>query len=165
MVNKNTRAFVKMSPKNPKKQFGKIIKDVKRVMRDISGTISEQGLVRIKQNTPVGARLRVGRSRHTREMWTKTVNNRRDGSFTINLNNPSKVVDFLNRGTSPSPGRYMPLLDRRIRSGMHPGITATKFIDTTENEIFHTVMKFTRGIERKMERSARRHLRGKPQRI
>lgn len=165
MVNKNSRAFIKMSPKDPAKAFGRMIKDFKIIMRDMSRVISEQALVRVKENTPVGFRLRSGRSRHTKELWTKTVNNRRDGGFTINLNNPSQVVDFLNRGTNPSPGRYLPHLNRRIRTGSHPGIQPTKFLDRTEDEVFNSVRKATEGIERKVEMSGRRHLRGKTRRI
>ena len=41
---------------------------------------------------------------------------------------------FVNEGTGPSPGRYVPAIDRRLKRkkggiGIHPGVRATHFFD------------------------------------
>lgn len=42
---------------------------------------------------------------------------------------------YVDQGTQPSSGRYVPELGRRLTSGMHPGIKGRFFTDATAREI------------------------------
>lgn len=154
MVNKNTKAFVRMTPKRPDKNWSRVTADFKRAIKDGSRRLAEESLKRVRENTPV-------RSGRVRDQWSVTVNNSANTSFTINLNNPSQVVDFLNRGTNPSPGRYVPQLGRRIRTGTHPGIQATKFLDRTEDEVAQATEIAMKDVARFVTKSTRRNMRGR----
>lgn len=126
-MTKNTRAFVRVTPRNADHKFGSAVRkfgfDYKKTVEDIE----KQGLVIIKNNTPKA-------TGNTANSWTSS-SQIVSGNATIKYTNPLPQARFLNTGTRPSPGRYVPVLDRRIRTGTHPGIQGTKYIDRSGNEI------------------------------
>ena len=57
---------------------------------------------------------------------------------------------FLEHGTRPSPGRYVPAIGKKLVNpqlphfGMHPGIRATHFVDRTASDAMLQLQVFSR---------------------
>lgn len=48
----------------------------------------------------------------------------------------------VNEGTKPSPGRYVPAIGKRIKSGMHPGTRANPFFDRAVGYVTPRILGF-----------------------
>ena len=146
------RASITLRPKRPDRSMRRVIKDFKKEIKRMGNRMEKQGLIIIKRETPV----RTGR---TRDLWVSTLRTSIGSGFTINFNNPSDVVGFLNRGTLPSPKRYIPSIEKRIFGGVHPGIQATKFLDTALVTVKSMASTQLKRLPRSMQKSIKRRFR------
>ena len=148
-----TRASVTIIPKNPHKRFGRVISRFVNDLNNSSKKISQTGLAKIKEATPV-------KSGKTQSLWNSKVNKTSNGSFKINFNNPSRVIVFLNKGTGPSVGKYIPAINRRLSYGIHPGSTIHQgFLDKTVSEIKDVSLYNLRNVIRSVKRNVNKSFR------
>jgi hypothetical protein len=157
MVAKNKAGSIKIkfTPKNPGKPFAKILPkfqtEWEREMKEFANRSKDI----LKKNIPVGTRRRNARSRSTRESVTVTTSLSKQnlrGSFRISGN---KTLKYLDQGTKPSPGRYVPVLNRRIKSGMHPGVSPLNIIRKSRKDIENDAKTTINNLKKRFKFSIR----------
>ena len=149
---------ITMRPKNPGRKFKNIPKDLQReFFRQID--IFERTALRIvKGNTPV----RTGRLRDSFRSKKKIRKIPLTGI--VEVFSPLPYARFLDEGTRPSPGRYVPAIDRRLtisRLGIHPGITATNFLKKSERQAITVANRISIKLQKAIDRSLTRNFRGR----
>lgn len=95
--------------------------------------------------------VRTGRTRRSVTSKRKLNKTRLKGEIVISSRSP--VIRFLDKGTKPSPGRYVPILGRRIKTGMHPGIRGTNIIDKARKDIDNIGKTSIKNINRQWKRA------------
>jgi hypothetical protein len=145
-------AFVKISPRDPVGRFSQVIKGFERDYVSMIKEIEQKALKIIKDNTPS--------SGITKNSWEVSSSIGTDLRATINLRNPLPQSVYLNTGTKPSAGRYVPVLNRRITTGTHPGIKGTGYIDKSVVTINNLTIAKTKDLINKMRANGRRLLKG-----
>jgi len=151
----SNRAFVRMSPRNPHKQWKKVTKRFEKLFGTIVKKVERQGLKFMRQNVPVASgRLRDSfRSRHTIDSKLRAV---------VFIESSVPYLRFIDEGTSPSVGGYVPILDRRIRTGVHPGIRGVGFMKKTMGQMQSVTNTELRSFHKKINREVGKHFpRGK----
>lgn len=143
------KAFVRLSPKKPAKQWKKVTKDFEKDFRQIVKKVESRGLKFVRRNVPVS----TGRLRDSFRSTSK-INSRLEGRVTIS--SPLRYAEFVNRGTAPSLGAYIPILDRRIRTGVHPGIIGTRYLEKTERQMQTLTNTELTGFIKRVQRFVRR---------
>ena len=74
-------------------------------------------------------------------------------SGTVTVGSDSPVLKFLDKGTRPSPGRYLPLLERRVTTGIHPGIRALNIISQAKHDIDNLSKTVVKDLKRDFKKS------------
>ncbi len=94
--------------------------------------VAREGITTMKKNMPS----------HTGEMKNSTKVKSRtraggglDQRANIIIGPTVNYAEYVDKGTNPSAGRYVPELGRRVNTGMHPGIKATNFSVKTAQEM------------------------------
>lgn len=126
MRNKNFSVIV--TPPYPDRRFSTLIRRFEKDLIALYSDMERKSLVIIKQETPK-------KSGAVAASWITRRSNDGANGTDIELHNPNQVASFLNTGTKPSLGRYVPVLNRRITTGIHPGIKGTKYIDRASQMI------------------------------
>ncbi len=143
------KAFVRLSPKKPAKRWKVVVRDFEKDFRQIVKKVQSRGLKLVRQNVPVS----TGRLRDSFRSRSK-INSRLEGEVIVE--SPLRYAEFVNRGTAPSLGRYVPVLDRRIRTGVHPGIIGTRYLEKTEKEMQKLTNTELKSFITRVQRSVRR---------
>ena len=103
----------------------------------------------VKRKIPI----RTGRTRRSitarRELNVNTTSGR------IIISSRSGVLKFLDKGTKPSPGRFIPILGRRIRTGTHPGIRGLNIIANAKKDIENLSKKSIKDMKRAFKKSVK----------
>ena len=82
----------------------------------------------MKQEAP----SRTGALRNSIKIKLKTTSGgRRDKRYHGRVGPSVKYAQFVDRGTGPSPGRFVLAIEKRVREGMHPGTPKNPFIKRT----------------------------------
>ena len=150
MVSNNPKFEVRIKPKNPKKNFGKIIKDFRNINKDMMREVKEDVLIAARLRTPVA-------SGRTWDAWTVTGFTGSDGSSTIDLRNPSPTIKFLQDGTAGSPGMFIFRIGKRVTRGFHPGMPSINLLDNIEKDALTITMDHVRRMPFKAKRSVTRN--------
>ena len=53
---------------------------------------------------------------------------------------------YVNDGTGPSPGRYVPAIGKRIRTGMHPGIKGQHYAEIAAQNAYSRIQTFVQDL-------------------
>ncbi len=150
---------VKIIPKDFEKRFDKIFPEFQRRMekeiRDFAKT-SKQALV---DKIPTGRRRD-----HRRSLSTKKSIVVRSSFKKSNLRGTirifgNEVLRFLDKGTRRSPGRYLPFLNRRVKTGFHPGIRGLNIIQEARNVIENDANNRIKQLQREFGFSIRKAFR------
>ena len=152
MPSKNPKFTIDIKPKNPKKQFGKVIKDFRNFNKDMMREVKEDVLIAARLRTPVA-------SGRTWSAWTVTGFTGSDGSSTIDLRNPSQAIHFLQSGTMPSSGMFIFRIGKRVTRGVHPGMQPTRILDNIERDALTITLDHVRKLPFKAKRSVSRNFR------
>ena len=59
----------------------------------------------------------------------------RDRRFSASVGPSVSYANYVSKGTSPSPGRFVPAIKKRVRTGMHPGTPANNFVSRTRDKV------------------------------
>ena len=86
--------------------------------------IGREGVRILKQHTPV----RTGRLRNSIRILKKTPAKGIDLRTGIQIGSTLQYGRYVDQGTKASTGRYVPVLGRKITTGVHPGIRARNFV-------------------------------------
>lgn len=90
------------------------------------------GLRIMKKHTPV----RTGRLRNSVKIFAQeTKGGQIDLRSRIGIGSVLPYFSYVDKGTKQSDGRYVPVLGRRISTGLHPGVRARNFVDKANKEI------------------------------
>jgi len=147
-----------MKPKNPGRKFKKVPKDLQREFVKQISKLEQNALKIVRRNTPV----RTGRLRDSFRSNKKIRKSPLTGTVEVFSNLP--YAKFLDEGTQPSIGRYVPQIDRRLtisRLGIHPGIRATNFLQKSKAEVFSITNRVHRDLQKGVNRSLTRNFRGR----
>jgi len=149
MARGSNRAFVRLSPRKPHKQWIKVTKRFIKDYKSIVKKVKTKGLKIMRSNVPVS----TGR---LRDSFTSrsTVSSRLKAVVFVESDVP--YLRFVDQGAGPSPGRYVPALDRRIRTGIHPGQQGRRFMDETRREMQTLVNRELKGLISKTDKSVSR---------
>lgn len=150
MAKASSRAFVRMSPRKPHNQWKKVSKGFTKGYKTVVKQVLSRGNKFLRQNIPVSSgRLRDS---YKGRMSVNTALN-----AVINIETTVPYARFVDKGAAPSAGRYVPILDRRIRSGFHPGQRAVNYIKKTENQMQLEANTRLRKLFKKTNKQMRRH--------
>ena len=144
-----SRAFVRISPRKADQKWNKVtkrfIKDYKTIVKKVQNT----GLKIMRANVPVS----TGR---LRDSFTSrsTVNSQLKAVVFVESSVP--YLRFVDKGAAPSVGAYIPHLDRRIKTGIHPGQQGKEFMDETRREMQILVNRELTGLIDKTDKSVSR---------
>jgi len=143
------RAFVRLSPRKPDQKWNKVTKRFIKDYKSIIKKVQTKGLKIMRANVPVA----TGR---LRDSFTSrsTVNSQLKGVVFVESSVP--YLRFVDKGAAPSPGRYVPTLDRRITTGIHPGQIGKQFMDETRREMQILVNRELKGLISKTDKSVSR---------
>ncbi len=100
--------------------------------------------------------------RTVRAIKTKVNLNKKTLTGEIVIDYSATAIKFLDKGTRPSPGAYIPMFGRRYKKdnpnkrGIHPGIRATNIVDRALADIEILIDKTARNIEKDWEIAFRR---------
>jgi len=109
------------------------ITDQLRIWRQVStpahfnramNNIGRESVKILKQHTPV----RTGRLRNSIRILNKTPGKGIDLRSGILIGSNLQYGRYIDQGTKASTGRYVPVLGRRVSTGVHPGIRARNFV-------------------------------------
>ena len=138
---------VTFTPKNPGVNFKKILPKYrqkwKKRMFDFRNSAKKALQIRIP--------VRTGRTRSSIQARTKLNNQNMSGTITVGSDSP--VLKFLDKGTRPSPGRYLPLLGRRVTTGIHLGIRALNIISQAKHDIDNLSKTVVKDLKRDFKKS------------
>ena len=75
---------------------------------------------------------RTGALRDSINIKVKTTSGgKRDKRYHGRVGPSVRYAHFVERGTGPSPGKFIPAIEKRIKAGMHPGTPRNPFIQRT----------------------------------
>ena len=118
----------KTIPSITERQYNKILNDGVRIM---------------KQEAP----RRSGDLRRSIRIKTKTTSGgKRDKRYHARIGANVRYAQFVERGTSPSPGRFIPAIEKRIRTGMHPGTPANPYVMRTTKRLNEVADRYAKKI-------------------
>ena len=99
---------------------------------------------------------RTGQLRQSIKIKTKsTSGGRRDKRYHGRVGPSVRYAKFVDRGTGPSPGRFVLAIEKRVRDGMHPGTPKNPFVQRT----IDALNQIARGSGNTISREAKRALR------
>ncbi len=146
---------VKIVPKDAGRRLERILpefqKRMVKEMRDFAKT-SKKAVV---DKIPTGRRRDHRRSLSTkRSIIVKSTFKKSNLRGTIRITG-NEVLRFLDKGTRRSPGRYLPFLNRRVKTGFHPGIRGLNIIQEARNVIENDAKDRIRKLKREFGFSIR----------
>jgi len=150
MARGSNRAFVRMSPRKPGQKWKKVSKSFTKGYKTVVKQVLTRGSKFLRQNIPVAS----GRLRDSYK-GRSSVNTRLNA--VINIETTVPYARFVDQGTAPSVGRYVPILDRRIRTGFHPGQRGVGFIKKTEDQMRQIANTRLRSLFKKTNQQVKRH--------
>lgn len=155
---KGLKITLKMRPKRPERKFKKVPKDLQREFIRQIRKLEQDALKIVKRNTPV----RTGRLRDSFRS-NRTV--RKSPLFgLVEVFSNLIYARFIDEGTGPSVGRYVPQIDRRLsisRIGTHPGVRATNYLGKSEQQVFALANKIPKRLQFSVAVSLSRNFRGR----
>jgi len=95
--------------------------------------------------------VRSGKTRRSVTSKREVNKTKLKGKITISSRSP--VIRFLDKGTKPSPGRYVPVLGRRIKTGVHPGMRGINIIERASKDIENIGKTTIKNINKAWKRS------------
>ena len=131
---------ITISPKDFRKRMMKILNvDYARFYDRFVDEISEEGVRIMKTHVPV----RTGAMRDSISVNKKQKKGGgADRRANVDIGPNVPYAGFVNTGTGPSSGRYVPELGRRVLNGTHPGIAGRNFIAKTAQDLKPKIDKF-----------------------
>ncbi len=123
---------VKIKPRNIGLKLSSMERTTKRRYREFVETIIKLTEVTMKGLVPV----RTGTLRDSIRTISKQI---QEGGVDLRSNSfvgtTLRYAGFVDKGTKPSRGVFVPFLGRRIQTGVHPGTPASNFIQRTKEVI------------------------------
>ena len=123
---------VKIKPRNIGLKLSSMERRTKRRYREFVETIIKFTEVTMKSLVPV----RTGTLRDSIRTISKQI---QDGGIDLRSNSfvgtTLRYAGFVDTGTRPSSGRFVPALGRRVQTGTHPGTPASNFIQRTKEQV------------------------------
>lgn len=101
--------------------------------------------------------VRTGKTRRSITSRRKLNSTKFTGEIILSSRSP--VVKFLDKGTKPSPGRYIPVLGRRIKTGSHPGIRGLNIIEGARQDIEFRARTTVKEMKEQFRKSVRESFR------
>lgn len=121
---------ISFSPKDIVRRIGLWKEYPRKNINAVMSRIQDDAIQEMRANVPIGTG-KLQRSIKSLSRTTATGNFDLRASFAVG--SPLAYTKYLDAGTKASPGRYVPVLGRRITTGMHPGIRALNFMQSTKN--------------------------------
>ena len=120
------------TPKDIIRRIGNWKDYPRKNINTVMSKIEREAIQELRSNVPKGTG-KLQRSIKSLSRTTATGNFDLRSAFIIG--SPLSYTKYLDAGTKPSPGRYVPVLGRRITTGMHPGTRALNFMQSTKNHM------------------------------
>ncbi len=147
---------VKLVPKDAGRRLERILPEFQRrmakEMKDFAKT-SKQAVV---DKIPVGRRRDHRRSVSTKRSIVVKSSFKKSNLRGVIKITGNEVLRFLDKGTRRSPGRYLPFLNRRVKTGFHPGIRPLNIIQEARNVIENDADNRIRKLRREFGFSIRK---------
>lgn len=146
---------IKIIPKDYKKKLDRIFPVFRKAWEKEMKSFAESSKKALVDQIPLGRRKDHRRARSTKQSIVVKTSLRRtkmEGTIKITGN---QIVKFLDKGTRSSPGRYLPFLNRRVKTGFHPGIRALNIIQEARNVIENDTKTRIRNLKREFKFSIR----------
>lgn len=123
---------LKIKPRNLGIKLGAMTNKTRKNYRELVETVVKFTEVTMKGLVPVS----TGRLRDSIHTISNSIQaggiNLRSNSF---VGSTLKYAGFVDKGTQPSSGRFVPVLGRRVQTGTHPGTPASNFIQRTKEQV------------------------------
>ena len=150
MVAKGGRAEVRLSPRKPSQKWKTVTRGFQKRYKEVVKQVERKGLKFVRFNVPVSTgRLRDSFTSHssvTAQMKGKVV-----------IESPLDYAKFMNQGTAPSLGAYIPRLGRRIRTGIHPGVRGTRYLEKTGVQMQRETNTRLKRLNKDVNKLVKRH--------
>ncbi len=128
---------IELKPKSLRKRIDRFKSLTKSEYRSLLSKMANNAVITMKTLAP----SRTGRLRASIRIKAKRTSfGEIDLRSTIVVGPTVRYGTYVDKGTSPSGGRYVPFLGRRLVTeradfGRHPGIRGTHFIDRTKDSL------------------------------
>ena len=79
--------------------------------------------------------VKSGRLKESIQVKEKSKHGVRDRRYKVEVGPTAFYAKFVEKGTRPSPGKFVPAIEKRVKVGMHPGIASNPFVDRTYQKL------------------------------
>lgn len=153
MVKQKPLIKLRFIPSKPDKVLGRILPEFRRRLEQEIKKFEKSSKEAVIERIP----SRTGATR--RSVKSKLAMNKTNLGANIVITG-NQVLRFLDRGTKRSPGRYIPVLGRRLITdradkGFHPGIRGLNIINEAKNDIEMQAKDRITALKRAMKFSVR----------
>lgn len=127
------------------------VSDSRKTFNQILDKIGKQSITILKRHTPVS----TGRLRNSMQVLSKNNASGIDLRSGIKIGSTLPYATWVDQGTKASPGRYVPVLGRRVTTGTHPGVRPRHYVEAA----IPNIEERTRMLLERYEKDWRRSLR------